>query len=161
MKEVHDYYESNGGLKPIDMGKRVLCQFGNKLTVSYEPKDCVLRIGEIERPKGVKFFASDILAYVVARIAETLKQDRLEIKKIHGGAIVNKGTQLLANLPGAKFVSEWASGLAVKAAPWTPLGKMTEHFLEEHYPGLAMKGLTLEKGPQSNAPNVSLALGKK
>jgi hypothetical protein len=162
LKKVDDYFKENGGVMVRHATRNtVLCRFGNKLTVSYNVDDCTLGIGEIERPKDVDFYASDILAYVTHKIAAYLKQDTLEIRSIHGGAIVNPGTRVLASLPGAQFLSGRMGELSVLAALQTPLGKMTDHFLDEHYPNLAMKNVKVERGPRDNAPNAVIELGAK
>ncbi|WP_437597809.1 hypothetical protein WMF28_34445 [Sorangium sp. So ce590] len=141
---------------------RIVVSLGRILTVNYDTSDSSFNIGEIERPKGVKYFASDILEFAFRRIEAYLKKGPLPLALIRGAGIVNQGTAWIANFPGVQALSWLVSGtLSVDVERQTPLGKMIEHFLADYHPDLFMKSITVEPGPQSNARNTVVKLGTK
>ncbi|WP_437575424.1 hypothetical protein [Sorangium sp. So ce887] len=141
---------------------RIVVSFGRILTVNYDTNDSSFNIGEIERPKGVKYFASDILEFAFRQIEAYLNKGPLPLALIRGAGIVNQGTAWIANFPGVQALSWLVSGtLSVDVGRQTPLGKMIEHFLADYHPDLFMKSITVEPGPQSNARNTVVKLGTK
>lgn len=147
--------------KPGSGAMRYVCKFHNTLTVSYDTEQAAFSIGEIERPRGAKYHASDILEYAFRRIEERADK-RLPLRVIEGAGIVNKATAAFANLPGVRQLSNLVSGrLSVDVGRRLPLGKMIEHFLADYHPDLFMTSITLQPGPRPTAQNTVVTLGPR
>jgi hypothetical protein len=171
--EINKTFEEYDGLSIRFTTKSIIsCSVKSILTISYDTSNFTLGIGHIARPKNVPFYASDIVFFVISRLEEFIKKSnkegefdqcltggRLSIKRINGAAIVNTATQKITTFPGVKLISKYTGRLGTAAASWTPLGKMVNHLLAEHYPDLEMKNISLVKGSKSDAHNAAIELG--
>ncbi|MDI1431409.1 hypothetical protein [Polyangium sorediatum] len=161
--EVAKDYTPKQGLSVVQRTRtRIVCTFKNILTVSYDISTATFSIGEIERPKKVKYHASDILEFAFRKIEAYHNQGTLPLRTIEGAGIINQGTAWITNIPGVETLSSLVSGsLSVDVGRQTPLGKMIEHFLADYHPELFMTSIVVQGGPRSNAKNTVVTLEER